>query len=333
MKKILGTILFILTLFSCGTDKIVVYTNNGNNGREEFLTSYAKENGFDIQVVTGGGADISNRLIAEKNKPLADVIFGLSPLEYEKLKKHDILEKYIPSWANEVPEGFSDKEGYYNAITIAPLLAIYNPDKVPVVPKDWVDLATNPIFKGKYGLLGLEGGTGKIIYASIVSRYRDDNGELKISKEGWNVVRQLFENGVMIVGDEDFYGKLVTGERPITMIWGAGKIQRDKSFNYNSSIMKPEIGMPFVVAQLSLVKGSKKSEEAKRFIDWLGSAEVQTVWAQKFGTMPAIPKALENSPEENKALLRESKIQELDWEFISENIDSWVEKATLQYIK
>ena len=55
------------------------------------------------------------------------------------------MKKFNPSWAGEIPEGLSDKEGYYNAITVTPLLAIYNPNiiKGEDIPKDWTDLATN----------------------------------------------------------------------------------------------------------------------------------------------------------------------------------------------
>lgn len=152
MKKIFLACVLALTMMGCGSskdDSIIVYTNSGSNGRDVFLKELAKENGFDINVVSGGGTDIANRLIAEKNNPIADVIFGLNNIEYEKLKKQNILKKFNPSWAGEIPEGLSDKEGYYNAITVTPLLAIYNPNiiKGEDIPKDWTDLATNPKFK------------------------------------------------------------------------------------------------------------------------------------------------------------------------------------------
>ena len=36
-------------------------------------------------------------------------------------------------------------------------------------------------------LHGLNGGTGKTVYASIISRYQDPEGELGISDEGWEI--------------------------------------------------------------------------------------------------------------------------------------------------
>lgn len=334
-KKIFLVSLLTLTL-ACGKkddNSIVVYTNSGTNGRAEYLTELAKENGFKINVVSIGGTDLGNRLIAEKNNPIADVIFGLNPIEYEKLKKNNIISKYSPKWVEDIPEGLSDKDGYYNAITVTPLLAIYNPNiiKGEDIPKDWVDLALDSKYENQYTILNLIGGTSKIVLASIISRYRDPNGVLNISNEGWEITKKYLKNGHIENNGEDWFGNLMNGKHPITMIWGSGAIERSKANNFEVGIMKPEIGVPFVVEQLALVKGNENSEVNKKFIDWLGSPEIQEKWAQKFGTAPAHPKALENAPKETKELVESLKIQNLDWTFITDNIDSWVEKVQLEY--
>lgn len=336
MKKLFLALMATLALVSCGdkkSDSIVVYTNSGSNGREEFLIKEAKEAGFNISVVSAGGTDTTNRLLAEKNKPVADVIFGLNAIEYERLKKQDIVEKYTPVWAKDVPEGLSDKDGYYNAVTMTPLLAVYNKEALGNdIPKDWVDLATNPKFKDKYFIFALSGGTAKAVYASIISRYADPNGDLGISDEGWKIAEQYFANAHIQQGEEDYWGNMMNGKYPICMIWASGAIERGNKYNYSYGIMNPEIGVPVVVEQLALVKGSKNKEMAQKFIDWCGSAEFQAKWAQNFGTIPALPEALANAPEENRKMVENFKIQQMDWTFISENIDAWVEKAQLQYI-
>lgn len=338
MKKIFLSIMLAITLLGCGSskdDSIIVYTNSGSNGRSEFLKEYAKENGFYVDVVTAGGTDITNRLLAEKNNPIADIVFGLNNMEYEKLKKENILKKFTPSWSKDLPEGLSDDEGYYNAVTVTPLLAVYNPEviKEEDAPKDWTDIATNPKFKDKYFLFNTNGGTGKAVMASVVSRYKDTNGELNISAEGWDMIRQLYANGYVERGEEDWFGNLMSGKRPILMLWGSGALEREKANNFKLGIMKPEIGVPFVVEQVALVNKENNQEQVEKFAEWLGSPEVQTKWAEKFGTAPAHPKALENAPVEVKQLVESVKIQKMDWKFISENIDSWVEKIELEFIK
>ena len=338
MKKIFLGAMLALTLLGCGSskdDSIIVYTNSGSNGRSEFLKEYAKESGFDINIVSAGGTEVTNRLLAEKNNPIADVVFGLNNMEYEKLKKDNILKPFKPSWADEIPAGLSDVEGYYNAVTVTPLLAVYNPQVISEedAPKDWTDLATNPKFEGKYNLFGLDGGTGKAVMASVVSRYRDPNGKLNISDEGWEMTKKLYTNGYLIRGEEDWFGNLMSGKKPILMLWGSGALERQKANNFPLGIMRPEIGVPFVVEQVALVNKENNAEQVEKFADWLGSPEVQAKWAEKFGTAPAHPEALEKAPKEVQDLVESLKIQELDWKFISENVDSWIEKIELEFRK
>ena len=45
-------------------ETIVVYTNNGGEGREQWLVDRAAEEGYNVQVVHGGASEITQRLIA-----------------------------------------------------------------------------------------------------------------------------------------------------------------------------------------------------------------------------------------------------------------------------
>ncbi len=84
-----------------------------------------------------------------------------------------------------------------------PLLPIGNADYADM-PSEWTDPVQEK-YKGQYQLHGLGGGTGKTVYASIVSRYKD-----------------------------------------------------------------PEVGEPFVVESLAIVKGTDKYDLCVEFCNWLG---------------------------------------------------------------
>ncbi|CIV83651.1 ABC transporter substrate-binding protein [Streptococcus pneumoniae] len=49
--------------------------------------------------------------------------------------------------------------------------------------------------------------------------------------------------------------------------------------------------------------------------------------------IPANKKALEQAKDELKQFANSVKPQELDWEFIGKNIDSWIEKAQLEFVE
>jgi len=313
---------------------LVVYTNSGSDGRSEWLIERAAKEGYELNVVHLGAGELTNRIVAEKNNPVADFIFGLNAVEYEKLKKENILMKFEPVWAKEVDMSYGDKDGYYYPIVIQPLLLAYNKDifNEQTAPKDWTDLI-KPEYKDKYAIGNLSGGTPKTVLASILVRYRDPNGVYGISDEGWEIAKAYIQNAHINQSGEDYVGNAISGERPAFMIWGSGLLQNEKERNFKFGYMTPEIGAPFVVEQVAIPAKTKKADLAKEFADWFGSAEIQAEWSAQFGSTPAHPKALEKASEEVKALMNSLKVQDIDWAFVAENLDKWVEKVELEFMK
>jgi iron(III) transport system substrate-binding protein len=313
---------------------LVIYTNSGNNGRAEWLTEKAAQKGYKLNVVTLGGGDLANRLVAEKNNQIADLVYGLNAVEYEKLIKQKLLLKYKPSWAKEVDVSLGSKSGYYYPIVVQPLLLAYNKQSYneQTAPKDWTDLA-KPEFKNKHTILNLGGGTAKTIIASILVRYQDRKGEYGISKKGWDVIKNYIQSGHLEVQGEDYYSAMIKGERPLLMVWGSGLLQNEQTRGVKFGIMTPQIGVPFVVEQVAIFAKSKKANVAKEFVNWFGSAEFQAEWSAKFGTTPVQPAALAKAAPEVKELMAAVKPQKINWTFVADNIDKWMEKIQLEYVK
>lgn len=311
--------------------ELIVYTNSGSDGRDAWLVEKAAEAGFKIQVLHMGASDLTNRLIAEKNNAIADVVFGLNNIEYEKLKDADTLRTWKPDWADGVDQTLIDTDGFYYPVSTTPLLLIYN-NEMANPPSDWTDLVKDQ-YKGLYQVHGLEGGTGKTIFASIISRYIDSNGELEVSQEGWAIAKEYLGNAHKIAAGEDSIGAIISGELPMDMHWASGVLTEQKTRDYKFGIMTPEIGVPYVVDSVAIVKTTKYPELAGEFLNWLGSSDVQLAWSNAFGTIPAQKDAFENVTDNIKELMAVLKPQQLDWSFIADNIDSWVEKAELEYVK
>lgn len=316
---------------------LVVYTNSASDGRGDWLKEKAKAKGFDLQIVEGGGGDIANRLIAEKNKPVADIIYGLSTVNYVEFKSQNMLEQYKPAWASEVPEGLSDKDDYYHGIVKQAILLIYNSKLYndSTAPKDWPDLWNNPQFHNKYDAPGtndLGGATIRAVLAGILVRYQDPNGEYGISQQGWDAVKNFLKYGFYKAEGEDFYANLASGKSPLGPMFSSGIASREKQYNVKAGIVRPSIGVPFIVEQVAIIKGTKNLDTAKAFVDWFGSAEVQSEWSKQFSTMPANSKALETASQDIKDLDASVKQQPIDWTFVNKNINNWVEKIQLELL-
>ena len=313
------------------SQKLIVYTNSGSNGRDGWLKEEAAAAGYNIEVVQIQGGDLANRIIAEKNNPQADMVFGLNSIEYEKLKKENVLDKWEPSWVGDVDMSLGDKDGYYYPIVIQPLVNIMNAD-LQNPPKDYTDLV-NPEWKGRYNILNFGGGTGKTILSSLLIRFRDDNGEYGISDKGWEFVKNWIQNGHMEQQGEDYVGNVISGSIPITEIWGSGVLQNQTERNYKFQIMVPELGVPYVTEQIAMINGSQKRDLTVDFANWFGSADTQTAWMKQFGTIPCQPKALEEAPADIKEFIDLVQPQDMDWGFVAENIDQWVEKCELEFLQ
>lgn len=313
-------------------EKLVVYTNSGTDGRSEYLIEKAKEAGFDIEVVALGASEVTERMIAEKNNPLCDVTFGLNNIEYEKLKANGLLQQWKPDWTDGVDQSLIDPEGYYYPITTTPLVLMGNADFSPM-PEDWTDLVKDE-YKGLYQLHRLGGGTAKTVFASIISRYPDPNGELGISDEGWEIASKFLGNAHNIVDSgEDAIGNVINGSFPLDEHWASGVLQEQKARDYKFQIMTPEVGEPFVVESLAISSGTKKYDTCVAFLNWLGSSDVQLDWSNHYGTIPCQKEALAQVSDDIKEMMEILKPQDLDWSFIAENVDSWVEKAELEYVQ
>lgn len=316
---------------SSKSEQLIIYTNSGSNGRDIWLQDRAKQEGYNIKVVQIQGGDLGNRLITEKNNPQADLVFGLNAVEYEKLKREDILQKWEPVWASEVDSSLADADGYYYPIVIQPLVNIMNAD-LQNPPKDYTDLIQEQ-WKDKYTLLNFGGGTGKTILASLLVRYQSADGEAGVSKEGWDFVKSWIQNGHMEKEGDDNVGNVIEGKHPICEMWGSGVIQNQQERNYKFQIMSPEIGVPYVTEEVAIINGTKKTDLAIDFANWFGSSDLQKEWMDQFGTIPCQPKALEMASDDIKEFMNKVKPQEIDWKFVSEHIDQWVEKCELEFIE
>ena len=315
-------------------ETLVIYTNSNGEGRGDWLTAEATKAGFKVEVVGAGGADATNKLIAEKNNPIADIAFGLNNMYFAQIKAEGALEPYKPAWAGDVDQELGDGEAYWPLVKQAILLG-YNSDKIKAdaAPKDWTDLWTKDEFKDRYErVTGMGTATAQLVFAGILTRYKDDSGELGISDDGWKQVEQYFKNGSPAVAKTDLFARIASGQVDMGQMPSSIITEREKTFKVNVETVMPSVGVPLAVEQIAMVKGTDKKEEAQKFIDWYGSAEVQGAFAKKFNSMPVNKVAAEQANPEVVDFFASLKQQDIDWDFVQENMGPWVEKIELEYM-
>ena len=349
MKKLLALVLSLALIFTVacacaeGADtkgtgvELTIYTNSGSSGRADWLKERAAQDGFKLAILEEGAGAVQQRLIGEAANPIADVVFGLNAIIWNDLISRDMLVKYdAPSWADEVSAGLNDPNGYYYAIVKQAIVLAYDSNQVAPedAPKDWTDLWTDEKFHGKYWIdSGVTGGTTRNVIAGILTRYVDPNGELGISEEGWGAIEGFYANGTLKEDGVDMYANFVDEHSPVLMgqMWSSGVSQYDATYGVKSGVARPEVGIPYAVEGVGIVNGTKKLDEALKFVEWFGSAQIQGEWCEKFGTMPANEIAAEKADPVQKALCS-IPAQNIDWAVVAANIDAWCEKIMLEYM-
>ena len=349
MKKLISVLLILLMVssFTLGAfaetalprgtgTALTIYSNSVSDGRGDWLVERAAKDGFTIQYIDAGAGAVQARLIAEKNAPIADITYGLNAIIWESLIAEDILVPYVPAWANEISEGLNDESGFYHAIVKQAILLVYDMNQTTdeTAPKDWLDLWTKEEFKGKYEChTSLGGGTIRNVLAGILVRFADENGDLGISEEGWAQLAAYYQNGIPNEAGMDLYAQISNPDAPVLMgqMWSSGIETRDEQYGTKTGIVIPEIGVPYAVEGIAIVKGTKNLEEAQHFVEWFGSAQIQGEWAVEFSTLPANEKAVDKANEFNQYIAT-IPAQNIDWALVAKNIDAWCEKIELTYI-
>ncbi|MBC7725746.1 MAG: extracellular solute-binding protein [Burkholderiaceae bacterium] len=337
-----GIVLACFALTACApsdsgsaTGTLIVYTNSNSDGRGEWITAQAAEAGIDIEIVGLGGADLANRIVAEKNNPVGDVVFGLNDMYFETLRAEEAISDYTPAWSDSVDASDSSDGAYWPLVEQA-IVMVYDTNSISAadVPADVTDLWADDSFTGRYEVnTALGQATPQLVLAGLLARYEDENGDLGVSDEGWDAVAAYFEHGSPATEGTDLYSRLTRDEVDYGTIASSGIVSRDGEYGTSTGIIVPSDGVPYVTEQIAVVNGTSKQAAAEEFIDWFGGADVQGAFAQEFSAYPVNDDAKSQALPEVTAMIDALPKQEIDWAFTREHIGQWVEKAELEYVQ
>lgn len=332
MKKFIYIIfIFILggTFFSCSKSnkrKLVVYSPHGKEMLGEFEKQFeAKYPEIDVQWLDMGSQEIMDRVNTEKDNPQADIWWGSPATLFMRADKAGLLEKYTPTWASSISSNHKGKNDTWYGTFLTPEVISFN-NKVlnnTNAPQDWADLV-QPEWKDKIVLRApMASGTLRVIFSAMIAMSVKANGS---EDKGWQWLKGLDANTKTYAADPtQMYLKLNGPDEPVTLWNMPDIILQEKSYSYPFGYLFPKSGTVVLTDGIALVKGSKNSEDAKKFYEFVTSAEAMKLQAEKFYRIPArtdIPK--ETMPDWIKNA--NYKELELDWDLISEKESEWMKK-------
>jgi putative spermidine/putrescine transport system substrate-binding protein len=246
------------------------------------LKSIKSDLGYDIPFDNKNSGQALSQLIAEKQNPVADVVyygvnFGM------KAKALDVIE---PAKWDEVPAGLKDADGYWTTIHSGTLGLFVNKDALggKPVPACWKDLL-KPGYKGMVGYL--DPSSAAVGYVGAVAVNISLGGSDTDFTPAVDYFKALHKNQP-IVPKQTSYARVVSGEIPILLDYDFNAYRAKYTEKGNFAFVIPcegSVVFPYVV---SLVKNAPDKDKAKKVLDYLLSDEGQAMWTNAY-LRPARP--------------------------------------------
>ncbi len=295
LRKSIVPLALLVVTFAAGACKpggapesVVVYTSVDQVYSEPVLRAFEKETGiqalaiYDVEATKTTG--LVNRLIAERNRPQADVFWSGEFAQTILLKKEGVLAAYASEDRSGIPETFIDPDGYWTGFGGRARLLLVNTDLLPEgeYPGSIFDLLEPRWPADQIGIAHPSFGTtatqAAALYAALGAERARSYYEMLRDRgvrivDGNSVVRDMVSAGQLAFGltdTDDACGAIQRGA-PVDVVFpdqGEG-----------------ELGTLVIPNTVALIAGSPNPEAGRILIDFLLGADarammVESGWTQ-----------------------------------------------------
>lgn len=301
-------------------DKLVIYSTHEEALLEFIATEFESETGVDVEFINLKG-ELADRVLAEKDDPQADIMYGGASSVFIELGQQDVFEKTEPSWAGELNPLFKDQSGLWYGTIQTPVMMFYNSEMLTAeqAPKDWSDLV-KPDFENQLVFRNAGSSSAKAMYSSLLYQY-DKDGKLE---EGWDFMKALDKNTKKYYNSGSLQFQAIGRQEASTSFAVLSSIIDNKEKGLPLEIVDAESGSPVITDGIAMIKDAKNPNAAAAFVEFAGGAEMQAKLATEFNRMPTLDAAIENSPQWMKD--SKYKVMNVDWKVLSEKQSDWMQK-------
>ena len=250
---------------------LTVYSSVDEENAKKLLDAFTKATGVETQMVFLSSGPALSRIEAEKANPQADVWFGAPSENHILAKERGLTEPYASANAGALSGEFKDTDGYWHAIYTNPLAVGVRTDilesrKAPV-PASWEDLK-NPAYKGLIQMPSPQSsGTAYAVILTLIQQRGEDAAFAYLKDLNPNI-QTYTQSGTAPSG------ALGVGETPLAIQFTPGFLKLADE-GYPVKVVFPSEGVGYEVASMSILKGAKNLDDAKKLVDWMTSKDGQ----------------------------------------------------------
>ncbi len=289
-------------------EEITVYTALEDDQLAAYKEAFESANpDITINWVRDSTGVITSRLLAEKDNPQADVIWGLAATSLLVLDAEGMLEGYAPVGVEALKPSFVDQVNsppHWVGMDAWIAAICYNSAEgklrnIPA-PTGWADLL-KPIYKGKITMPNPgSSGTGFLMVSQILQQMGEE--------DGWAYLDALHENIAVY---------LHSGSKPCVAT-AQGEYVIGLSFEYRATkeknkgapidIIIPAEGAGWDMEASAIIAGTDKLDAAQRLLDFSVTIEANELYNESYAVvaMPGISKIIQNYPTEAEGLMIEN---------------------------
>lgn len=311
-----------------GAPRELVIGTNGGAAYEGFyrtvLRHFEARHNVKIVPVFGSGAELLNRVIAERANPTMDVI-GTFQGAWLVGKAEGVFEKVNYSKIDHIDDVYEtviDPEGYAPYVNFGAWGLVYDESAVTDAPRSFKDL-WDPRFANQVMIGGIH--HWQIHLAAFAHAWTGDQHNIDAA---FDKVKELAPTLGGFYGlSSDAQSKFQQGIGSVAT-WYNFAAQRVSEAGVPLRFVTPEEGAFLYPQAYHAIKGRENIDLVEKFIGTMFDPELSVDYARTDGFMPANKKARLDDQLKANMLTPEEIMASVnwDWEFVNANQNAWLDR-------
>lgn len=279
MKKswrLIQIAVLILCLTGCGKplpadEALVVYSPHPLTFINPLVSEFEARTGIPVNVHTGGTGELLQMMEAGA-EPRCDVIWGgsLSTISPKK----ELFEPYCSVNEDMIQNDFKNSEGNMTRFTDIPSVLMVNENLTGGLEITGYEDLLRPELKGKIAMC--DPTTSSSAYEHLINMlYAMGEGD---PEKGWFYVNALVENldGKLLGGSAEVCQGVARGQYSVGLTFEEGAARYVSEDNAIRLVYMKE-GVISKADAICIVKGTRRVEEARAFVDFMTGKDAQSV--------------------------------------------------------
>lgn len=252
------------------SDNLVVYVSHKEDVYGPIVKEFQERTGIQVDIVAAGTGEMLSRIETESSNSQGDIMFGGGVESLEAYKEY--FEPYETKEVDNIDGVFLAPDNTWTGFSALPMVVMYNKKLVAEedVPKTWEDLLDEK-WKGQIAYTD-PNLSGSCFTALVTMMYAHPEND------GWDFVRKFVNNldGKLLNSSSAIFKGVADGEYAVGITLEESA-QRYVLAGAEVGFVYPAEGTSMVPDGIAIIKGSKNLENAKTFLDFAVSQDIQNM--------------------------------------------------------